>query len=204
MISLRFQARATYCRSRPNFNIGRALKQRSRRRSAETAAVVETAAARRNSGRGSKQRPQQRCVQGARSPLILRTSLMSVQRTCQRRKTTTTKMAEPFGIISTLRAWIAAKLVCSNRSTVYASALSCSAKSANDSKRKSACEIRCHSIAAVLQSVAHFALKSWAISRIILAKGALRIRRLVDFWYFLQKRQHSSARGRSRHQLQST
>ena len=61
-------------------------------------------------------------------------------------------------------AWMAHKLVSSNRPTRYASADSWRAKTADPWKRRSD-------------------LKSWAISRTNRWNGSLRIRRSVDFWY---------------------
>ena len=66
----------------------------------------------------------------------------------------------------TLFAWIAHKLVSSNKPTKYASAASCIARTADPWKRKSP-------------------LKSCAISLTNLWKGNLRIKSSVDFWYFL-------------------
>jgi hypothetical protein len=74
-----------------------------------------------------------------------------------------------LGIIVTLLAWMAAKLVSSNRPTRYASAASWRASTALDWN---------------LRSV----LKSWAISRTSLWKGSLRMSSSVDFWYFLISR----------------
>jgi hypothetical protein len=67
-------------------------------------------------------------------------------------------------MIVTRLAWIAHKLVSSNRPTKYASADSWSAKTADPWKRKSL-------------------LKSCAISRTRRWNGNLRIKRSVDFWY---------------------
>ena len=60
-------------------------------------------------------------------------------------------------------AWMAQRLVSSNRPTRYDSEASCRAITADDSKRRSV-------------------LKSWAISRTRRWKGSLRIRSSVDFW----------------------
>ena len=68
----------------------------------------------------------------------------------------------------TLFAWIAHKLVSSNKPVKYASDASCNAKTACDWNRKSV-------------------LKSWAISLTKRWNGNLRIKSSVDFWYFLSK-----------------
>jgi len=69
-----------------------------------------------------------------------------------------------LGMIVTLLAWIAHKLVSSKSPTKYASDASCNAKTAELWKRRSV-------------------LKSWAISLTNLWKGSLRMRSSVDFWY---------------------
>ena len=69
-----------------------------------------------------------------------------------------------LGMMVTRLAWMAARLVSSNRPTRYASAASCSASTAEDWKRRSV-------------------LKSWAISLTRRWKGSLRISSSVDFWY---------------------
>eukprot|EP00223_Ostreococcus_mediterraneus_P005934 CAMPEP_0179696502 /NCGR_PEP_ID=MMETSP0936-20121108/6901_1 /TAXON_ID=548131 ORGANISM="Ostreococcus mediterraneus, Strain clade-D-RCC2573" /NCGR_SAMPLE_ID=MMETSP0936 /ASSEMBLY_ACC=CAM_ASM_000574 /LENGTH=98 /DNA_ID=CAMNT_0021569455 /DNA_START=127 /DNA_END=420 /DNA_ORIENTATION=+ len=61
-------------------------------------------------------------------------------------------------------AWMAHKLVSSNKPTKYASDASWSANTAEDWNRKSV-------------------LKSWAISRTKRWNGSLRIKSSVDFWY---------------------
>jgi len=71
-----------------------------------------------------------------------------------------------FGMIVTRLAWIAHKLVSSNKPVKYASDASCNAKTACDWNRKSV-------------------LKSWAISLTKRWNGNLRIKSSVDFWYFL-------------------
>jgi len=69
-------------------------------------------------------------------------------------------------MIVTRFAWIAHKLVSSNKLTKYASAASCSARSA------------------VLWNLRSF-LNPWAISRTNRWNGSFRMSRSVDFWYFL-------------------
>ena len=64
----------------------------------------------------------------------------------------------------TLLAWIAHKLVSSNKPTKYASDASCKAKTAEDWNRKSV-------------------LKSWAISLTNLWNGNFLMSNSVDFWY---------------------
>ena len=64
----------------------------------------------------------------------------------------------------TLLAWIAHKLVSSNKPTKYASDASCNAKTAEDWNRKSV-------------------LKSWAISLTNLWNGNFLMSNSVDFWY---------------------
>ena len=78
-----------------------------------------------------------------------------------------------FGMMVTRFAWIAHKLVSSNKPTRYASDASCSASTAVDWNRRSV-------------------LKSCAISRTRRWNGSLRINSSVDFWYFL--RVHRSRR----------
>ena len=68
-----------------------------------------------------------------------------------------------FGMIMIHLAWMAHKLVSSNRPTRYASAASCSAKIAPLAKFNRP-------------------LKSWAISRTSLWKGNLLIKSSVNFW----------------------
>ena len=70
-----------------------------------------------------------------------------------------------FGMIVTLLAWIAHKLVSSNKPTKYASDASCNAKTAEDWNRKS-----------VLKSCAISLTKRW--------NGNFRMSNSVDFWYF--------------------
>ncbi len=82
----------------------------------------------------------------ARSPLILLANWTS------------------FGMMVTLLAWIAHKLVSSNKPTKYASDASCKAKTAEDWNRKSV-------------------LKSWAISLTNLWNGNFLMSNSVDFWY---------------------
>ena len=67
-------------------------------------------------------------------------------------------------MIVTLLAWIAHKLVSSNKPTKYASDASCKAKTAEDWNRKSV-------------------LKSWAISLTKRWNGNFRMSNSVDFWY---------------------
>ena len=64
----------------------------------------------------------------------------------------------------TLLAWMAHKLVSSNKPTKYASDASCNAKTAEDWNRKSV-------------------LKSWAISLTNLWNGNFLMSNSVDFWY---------------------
>merc|ERR1719397_2169203 len=71
-----------------------------------------------------------------------------------------------LGMMITLLAWMAQRLVSSNRPTRYASLASCRAITAELWN---------------LRSV----LKSWAISRTRRWKGSLRISNSVDFWYLL-------------------
>ena len=71
-----------------------------------------------------------------------------------------------LGMMVTRLAWMAHRLVSSNRPTRYASEASCSASTADDWKRRSV-------------------LKSCAISRTRRWNGSLRMSSSVDFWYFL-------------------
>jgi len=70
-----------------------------------------------------------------------------------------------FGMIVTLLAWIAHKLVSSNKPTKYASDASCNAKTAEDWNLKS-----------VLKSCAISLTKRW--------NGNFLMSNSVDFWYF--------------------
>ncbi|KAL7083543.1 hypothetical protein ACP275_14G170500 [Erythranthe tilingii] len=83
-----------------------------------------------------------------------------------------------FGIMVTLLAWMAQRLVSSKSPTRYASAASCSAATAELWKRRSV-------------------LKSCAISRTSLWNGSLRIRSSVDFWY-LRISRRATVPGRKR------
>ena len=89
---------------------------------------------------------QRQLITYARSPLILLANWTS------------------FGMMVTLLAWIAHKLVSSNKPTKYASDASCNAKTAEDWNRKSV-------------------LKSWAISLTKRWNGNFRMSNSVDFWY---------------------
>ena len=83
-----------------------------------------------------------------------------------------------FGMMVTRLAWMAARLVSSNRPTRYASDASWRARTALDWKRRSV-------------------LKSCAISRTRRWKGSFRIRSSVDFWYFRISLQAGEGGGRS-------